>query len=434
MDDIDERRKCVVDFLSFLELSGTAVTNSLGLPAFNAISASWTYGLKIDNLVFKFRNAEPRSFVESLASMTVEEFIHFAIAPESFNTYVQWSKRIRNMVVQGKVSGTVTSESFMAAMSGARKCLVQTSKNKEKLARTLVEFEAPNSKVKILLNRDITKASTLKDVLNTLVKLFGIKDGVDYFSKVIDPEPIQSLKKSKPKPTPVDVASLNTFISGIRKKIAKAVAKKNINEHAQLVASVAVTTDKVSAMPFLEASRFVVVLDDMTLHSSSAKVLDASEVLSKLAVLLNIVVKKLASDKRARQAVLDTIDSVIDALQGSKSLGNAKEQKEQIISNTKVLQRLEASAFPKMGLVKSKSLFFRGGIDTNPPPPPPPAPYPYPPGQPAPNGPYPSETTTRQEVYVHEDPYMKTVAGLSVGAQCCSCCAMWELADSIGDI
>ena len=458
-----ERRKCVVDFLSFLETIASSFANSLGLPAFGILSASWSYGINIENAVIRFRNANP-AFAYGLANMTIEEFVHFLLVPDAYPKYAAWSDRLLSMIETSALSPTMTAATMSAALAGASKCLSSYASKaaRESAASLSKQLKSPPSSSS--QKNSIDRNTKLVDALAGLSAAFGVKPGVDYFSKLsnkflekIDAK--QQRGKATTTAAPESKDALSAFISSIRKKLSRAVASKNINGQAQIVASVAVVSDDDVAKPFIESlNRFVVVLDSMTLRKGShpdVKV-DASEALLKLSTLLEHVVKKASADKAAKKALVATVSAFADVFRKSKLVaGTSKEQREQLAANDRVLKMLDAYTAPlssaqatslkKMGVfgATTQSLFFRGGVA--PPPPPPAAPYPYPPGQAAPYGPYPGGPSSpyygppgptgrpAQDVYVHEDPYMKTVAGLSVGAQCCSCCAMWELADAVAE-
>ena len=408
---IANRKRCIIDFLSFLEMVSKAAANSLDLPAFNVISASWSYGMKLDNLVFKFRNAEPKAFFNGVSSMTLDEFVNFSIAPESFKVYRGWLSKIREIIISARISGTVSADTIVAAMAGAKKCIIETSENSKALETEIDKFTARNS-VKSKTNiTKIDKNMTLTTIARCLSDVMGIKDGVDYFASILDPDSVQKNKK-----VPKDVASLNTLIKKERSK------KDTIFR-----GSVGIVEDMESARQHTDSNKYVIALDTMILIDNKGQERDASEVLCKLSALISLCMNRicLKKDKHSREIVLSFIDALSSCFEEPKG---PKEQIHQKQTNARVVERLENSVFPKMGLLKAKSTFLRGGIDG-----PPPAQYPYPPGQPSPYGPYPPPPN-RQEVYVHEDPYMKTVAGLSVGAQCCTCCALWDLADGVGNL
>ena len=359
---------------------------------------------------------------------------------------LEWLQRIKVMVADSKITGTISASTIVAARKGAETCLTATAKNPKAAAKGAAEFRAKCKPLASATKKAAAAASTkpdalMVDVASELVDRLGVKHGVDVFSTAYNRFIVES-KKQKAKNVATDVSSLSLFVASLRKKLNRAVATKNINEQAQLVASIAIVPDDIAAKPFIDAlSRFVIVLDSMTLRKGSAPevVLDAAELLVDASVLLKLVFERLdANANGSKDFVLALLSALIKIFQGP---GPTKE------GQARTLKRLDQLAF---STDSHNALVLRRMMGGNndpfatpapapasaqqqPPPPYPPAapaPYPYPPGPPAPYGPYPT-----QQVIVHEraDPYMKTVMGLSAGAQCCQCCATWGLVDAISD-
>ena len=451
MNTTSDRRKCVIDLLTFLEMCSAAFTNTLGLPAFNIVSASWTYGINIENAILRFRNANP-AFAHGAVDMTIDELVHFLLLPESYGRYSEWVRKVKHMIVNGKISGTMNAAAIVDALEGAIQCLVHTcssNNNPNVYKKQLREFEKLQKSKSNNKSSKITKDSKLSEIAVELADRFGIKTGIDDLSTMANLFMGSSASKTKTSKVST-VSSVSNLITSVKRKLARAAAGRNVNEDEQIISSIAIVKDLATAKPFLDVeNRFVIVLDDMTLRLGSAPSVkvDATDALIKLSVVLQTIATKLHTDKYVKEAVVKVLDAFIKVF-------DAKVQKEQKEKNAIVIARLDAYASSaasaasapliKMGLAKATTRSLFGGYTgyATPPPPPPPGgattPYPYPPGQPDPYGPYPRNQgpyeNQQQHVYMHEDPYMKTVAGLSVGAQCCSCCAMWSLADSIGNI
>ena len=448
---MDERRKCVVDFLSFIEICHAALTNALGLPAFNIVSASWTYGFNLDHAVLRFRGARQPDYAYGLVETSLKDLIHFFIVPEAYPRYVEWLNRVRTIVVSGQISGTISSSTIMHATKGAERCLVETSLNPKASEKSFEQFKhSMVAKAKRTAQKNINGESLVGEICTELVEMLGIKNGVDFFANlanlIIETEDADKKNKKK------DVSSLTgltLLINSMRKKLAKATAGKNINDQAQLVAAIAVATDDIAAQPFLDAlNRFVIVLSDMSLRKGSAPSLeiDASQVLVRASALLHVIVERLESNKGgAKDYIIGIIGAMIKVLTGPAP------KAEQI---AKTLKRLELMAFDSKGKNQRQVMKMMGGKrvvmhgmhgmhggdnqqqqqqQQSPPPQPYPPqpypPYPYPPPGPAPVGTADNPYVVREQA----DPYMKTMAGLSVGAQCCSCCAMWDLAEAVSD-
>jgi hypothetical protein len=333
-----ERRKCVVDFLSFLETLASSFANSLGLPAFGILSASWSYGINIENAVIRFRNANP-AFAYGLANMTIEEFVHFLLVPDAYPKYAAWSDRLLSMIETSALSPTMTAATMSAALAGASKCLSSYASKAARESAASLSKQLKSSPSSSSQKNSIDRNTKLVDALAGLSAAFGVKPGVDYFSKLsnkflekIDAK--QQRGKATTTAAPESKDALSAFISSIRKKLSRAVASKNINGQAQIVASVAVVSDDDVAKPFIESlNRFVVVLDSMTLRKGShpdVKV-DASEALLKLSTLLEHVVKKASADKAAKKALVATVSAFADVFRKSKLVaGTSKEQREQL--------------------------------------------------------------------------------------------------------
>jgi hypothetical protein len=155
------------------------------------------------------------------------------------------------------------------------------------------------------------------------------------------------------------------------------------------------------------------------------------ELMANAAVTAAHIITRLRdNDAGSRDHVLAFIGALLKVFDGPGPTAAAA---------TATLQRLDGYAFGSGAGVGGQAAckhhaalrrmgFQVGSADM----PAPAAPYPYPPPAPYPNGPYPQQQQQQmQHVQVHEDPYMKTVAGLSVGAQCCQCCATYAIADAI---
>ena len=423
MTNNDERRACVVDLLSFFESVMKSFANALGLPPFDVMSAPWTYGLNLQNAVIHFRKASP-SFVYGLKDMSLREFVHFLIVPGAFPKYVQWIRKLKEIVDTGRVSATHSFDSISISLKGSDACLVATSPNPKVQAQKLNAFKAAQKPNKTQKEVKVSQDSTLGEVFSELATRLSIKDGIDQLSAVAND--ILS-RENAAKKRSMNVATENalaSLVSRMRKRMARAVAGRSIKDTSQEVLGVVIADDSTAAEPFLDVlDRFIIVVDDMTLQKGSVPDLriDASSTLADLSALLLMVVERTRdNDGRAKDyllAVLSVLSKVFEA-------SSSKVQ----IKNEKVIERLEKYAFrakdadklSKLGVVGKKKM--NGGAPEVDPPP-----YPY--GQQQQQ-----QQQQMQHVQIHEDPYMKLMAGLSVGAQCCTCCAMYEMADAMDGI
>lgn len=443
-----ERRKCVVDLLSYIVLCQTAFANALALPSFTVLSAVMTYGMKLENAVFRFRKAQP-AYVYGLAALSLRKFVHFLIEPAAFPRYHEWLSRVRTMLTSCDITGTVTCASMLAAFGGAERCLAATTgadakpirKELGRPAAAKAKGKDGTTAAKAPRRPRVTPDSRLDEVAAELVARLGVKASVDAFSNVAN-EIMEKTNDARAKQIKSTTA-LSGLVGSIRRKLSKAAAGRNINEDAQLVGPIAVASSEAAARPFLDTeSRLVIVLDDMTLRKGreSEVKMDAAPLLMRTVVTLATVIERLQqNDAGSRDYAVAVVDALLKVFAGagpSEAEANA------------TMAQLDASAFGQRATYHKKHEgalralgFLQGGDAPQPasgpapyppapyPYPPAPAPYPYPPapGHPYPNGPYPQQQPPMQHVRIHDDPYMKAAVGLSAGAQCCACCALWDM-------
>lgn len=446
-NDEEMLRTCVVDLLNYFDSMVAAVGHTFGLPRLTLASVVSTYGIRVEDVFFKL--STDASAVRNLTGATITDAVNLFVATENSKVsqkYLAWLQRLRECIVQQKLTGTFSFDAIVTALAGAVKCLSATSGQTKELAKFEKELKASKVAKKFA---KVSPLDKLSDVASELVKRLGAASAVDFFSNEFNSFVAQksavSPASSKQK---LDVAMslstkvFKTYFADVKKSLAFYAMRLNrAKQDVPKILAMHVARNAVEAAPMLDGGNsFVLVIDNMRLHKGHAVSLDAAQLLSRVCVTIICILQRLCGNvNQSRDFALSVIDVLIEvfAAESSSSSSSSKAKAGALLTKLSTAPNKafaynakHSSALTRMGLLAQQL----GGNEQHV------VSFPQQQQQPSSNSSgnqqqqQPSSNSSGnqqqqqqpqiQHVQVHDDPYMKTCFGCFVGLEACQTAMM----------
>ncbi len=400
MTTYNNRSRCVIDLLFFATSVSKALADALDLPPFDLVHMWMTYGIHLEHASSLLKK---RSF-HAIFSMTLREFVHFFIVPSAFPWYSERLARLRDMIVAGKINATLSSKAIIASLESAEECLVATALDHNGAQRKAKSFAALCG-AKTSRAKKVGPETTVWEAIVSVAESLSIDAGLLRLAASLEAFLEIDAVAKKPVP-PATLGAVRKFVDQVRRRALSAVANKPSRGSFKVFGPLVVVDDERAAEPFLEAADpYVLIVSEMRIRKGDKSgALDATEVLCQVSALLRMAAERLAANRGRSRKHLEQVVSTMIAIFESE-LPDGGEKAIELLAKM-VGRKSSTETLARLG-------FFGGSVSEQ--------------------QPQPQQEPPVQVVQVRNDPYTNVMLGLSTGAQCCSCCALWGVADAMDE-